>query len=83
MLWSLRLKAIAEKRYGEFRKQTVDLLANVLMGTTTSDTSMDTRVSGRKGVEKKGEAKLHRSKRLGGRPVGTRTPDLYRVKVAL
>ena len=67
----------------EFRKQTVDLLANVLMGTTTSDTSIDTRVSGRKGVEKKGEAKLHRSKRLSGRPVGTRTPDLYRVKVAL
>ena len=67
----------------EFRKQTVDLLADILLGSKSSDTAIDTRASGDKRASKRGQTKSHRTKRLDGRPVGTRTPDLYRVKVAL
>jgi Phage integrase family len=79
-------RSSALKRYQHlsesFRKQTVDLIATLLMpaGTDTrTDTpaNLQTRSALRKG------GKIKKSKGLDGRPVGTRTPDLYRVKVAL
>ena len=65
-----------------FRMQTVDLIASVLTGSA-GDTRTDT--VGFKGTGSASEKKCKgkESKRLSGRPVGTRTPDLYRVKVAL
>ena len=65
----------------EFRKQTVDLLADILLGSRSSDTAIDTRASGDKRASKRGQTKSHRTKSLDGRPVGTRTPDLYRVNL--
>jgi hypothetical protein len=59
--------------------QTVDLIASVLTGSA-GDTRTDT--VGFKGTGSASEKKCKgkEAKRLSGRPVGTRTPDLYRVK---
>ena len=65
-----------------FRKQTVDLIASVLMAPT-GDTRTDTPVNVEPGDALRKGCKLKKPKGLDGRPVGTRTPDLYRVKVAL
>ena len=65
-----------------FRKQTVDLIANVLM-TPTADTRTDTPGNANPQSTQRKGCKAKKTKRVDGRPVGTRTPDLYRVKVAL
>ena len=65
-----------------FRKQTVDLIATVLI-TQTPDTRTDTPSNPALEDALPQGCKSKRSKGLHGRPVGTRTPDLYRVKVAL
>ena len=79
-------RSAALKRYQHlsesFRKQTVDLIAKVLTAPS-GDTRTDTaRFKGMVSASQK-RCKGNDSKRLHGRPVGTRTPDLYRVKVAL
>ena len=79
-------RSAALKRYQHlsesFRKQTVDLIASVLMAPT-GDTRTDTPVNVEPGSALRKGCKLKKPKGLDGRPVGTRTPDLYRVKVAL
>ncbi len=65
-----------------FRMQTVDLIAGVLTGSAT-DTRTDTVGFKGTGRASNSRCKGKEPKRLNGRPVGTRTPDLYRVKVAL
>jgi integrase len=61
-----------------FRKQTVDLIATVLMAQST-DTSTDTPPKPAPEDNQAKGCKLKKAQRLDGRPVGTRTPDLYRV----
>jgi len=78
----------ALKRYQHlsqsFRKQTVDLIAQVLMKRAGgTDTRTDTPAGVEPGTALDRRLKSKKSKGLDGRPVGTRTPDLYRVKVAL
>ena len=79
-------KSAALRRYQHlsesFRKQTVDLIASVLT-VPTGDTRTDTAGFKGTGSASQKRCKGNESKRLHGRPVGTRTPDLYRVKVAL
>jgi integrase len=79
-------RSAALKRYQHlsesFRKQTVDLIASVL-SVPFSDTRSDTATFEHQGSTPKDGCKLKKPKRMNGRPVGTRTPDLYRVKVAL
>gem|GEM_PF-3185075 len=65
-----------------FRKQTVNLIASVLM-VPGGDTPTDTVVSADQGSGFKNQGKAKAFKRLNGRPERTRTVDLYRVKVAL
>ena len=78
-------RSAALKRYQHlsesFRKQTVDLIASVLTapaGDTRTDTA---RLKGTVSASQK-RCKGKESKRLHGRPVGTRTPDLYRVNLS-
>ncbi len=79
-------RSSALKRYQHlsesFRKQTVDLIANVLM-TPAGDTRTDTPVNVEPGSALRKGCKPKKSKGLDGRPERTRTVDLYRVKVAL
>jgi len=79
-------RSAALKRYqhlsDSFRKQTVDLIATVLM-SSAGDTRTDTQAKRAATTTSKARCKNKQQKGLGGRPVGTRTPDLYRVKVAL
>jgi len=79
-------RSSALKRYQHlsesFRKQTVDLIATVLMPAGT-DTRTDTPAKSQTGSSSRKGCKVKKSEGLSGRPVGTRTPDLYRVKVAL
>jgi hypothetical protein len=63
-----------------FRKQTVDLIASVLM-VPTGDTRTDTPANCEpESVSRKG-CKPKKSKGLDGRPERTRTVDLYRLKM--
>ena len=79
-------RSAALKRYqhlsDSFRKQTVDLIASVLM-TTASDTRTGTQVKRTDEDTPKKRCKTKKSQGLSGRPERTRTVDLYRVKVAL
>ena len=59
--------------------QTADLIASVLT-VPTGDTRTDTVGFKDTGSASQERCKGNESKRLHGRPVGTRTPDLYRVK---
>jgi hypothetical protein len=64
-----------------FRKQTVDLIANVLTAQT-GDTRTDTPVNAEPQSTQSKGCMLKKPKKLDGRPVGTRTPDLYRVNLS-
>jgi integrase len=79
-------RSSALKRYQHlsesFRKQTVDLIATVLMPAGT-DTRTDTPANLQTGSALRKGCKVKTSKGLDGRPERTRTVDLYRVKVAL
>ena len=79
-------RSAALRRYqhlsDSFRKQTVDLIATVLM-TQNGDTRTDTPSKPTQEDTRPGGCKSKRSKGLHGRPERTRTVDLYRVKVAL
>jgi hypothetical protein len=63
----------------------MELLARVLMKRAgeTHDTRTGTLAKKKSGSAEGKKCKPRKSKGLDGRPVGTRTPDLYRVKVAL
>jgi len=79
-------RSAALKRYQQlfesFRKQTVDLIATVLM-TPAGDPRSDTPANSAPGNVRPEGCKPKKSKGLNGRPERTRTVDLYRVKVAL
>jgi len=75
------------KRYqqlsNEFRRQTTEKLAGILLGEKSSDTFIAHEDSDIGRASRKGRVKSHRTKSLDGRPVWTRTPDLYRVNPQL
>ena len=79
-------RSAALRRYqhlsDSFRKETVDLIATVLM-TQTTDTHTDTPSKPVLEETRPRGCKAKKSKGLNGRPERTRTVDLYRVKVAL
>ena len=76
----------ALKRYQhlspQFRAQTTDLLADVLLAGAKK-AHVVTQAKKKSGTAEGEKCNPKKSKGLDGRPVGTRTPDLYRVKVAL
>jgi integrase len=79
-------RSAALRRYqhlsDSFRKQTVDLIASVLMAQAT-DTRSGTPPKAVPEVAEAQRCKLKKLKKQDGRPERTRTVDLYRVKVAL